>query len=197
MQNKSGIVKDCLAADENVRLGPDPRPGEAPAALADPGARFDVRNPLQIIEYDLVSLMQANAQLTDQLDKERDRCVNRMKKLLLSLLPVLDGFDAMFQNLKEREEALEQQTKLLAGNFRTVWRKLSLALERMGVTPMDVNPGTLASPFRHEVVETKAAPGIPDGTILEVIQTGYLWNEVILRHPLVVTAKKSQEKKHG
>jgi len=155
------------------------------------------RNPLQIVEDDLVNLMRANAELADRLEKERDQAAKEMKKLLLSLLPVLDGFDALFRNLKEREETLEQQTKLLAGNFRAVRRKLSLALERVGVVPMEVPLGIQADPFLHDIAETKSAPGVPDGAILEVIQTGYYWHDEILRLPLVVTAKNSQEGEHG
>jgi len=197
MGDKTTIAKDF------IDLGKEGKDRHAPhQAAAEPGpstsvAKVAARNPLQIIEDDLVNLMKANAKLSDQLEKEREQSYKQMKKVLLSLLPVLDGFDALFYNLKARETDLELQTKLLAGNFRTVRRKLSLSLERAGVVPMEVTLGSLASPFLHEVAETKPAPGVKDGTILEVIQTGYFWNDEIIRHPLVVTAKKSQEGEHG
>jgi len=146
-------------------------------------------NPIQALEKDMVSLIQSHARAVAELEEERQRCHQEKKRFLLEILEVMDAFDRLFENLKQRADTLDPQTKLMAGNFRAVRRLLSLTLERADVSPLEVTVGSPAIPEKHQIMETRPAPGLEEGVILEVIRAGYLWDGEILRYPWVAVVK--------
>ncbi|RJR35572.1 MAG: nucleotide exchange factor GrpE [Deltaproteobacteria bacterium] len=182
----SGANQDPMqTAEERGVSDSPPLPGPA---------HYWGEHPLLRIAADQEALIKECASLEAELEECHKRAHKEKKALLLEMLEVMDGFDRLFRNLEERAADLEPQTKRLAGNFRTVRRLLSLALERAGVTLMELE--TLDLRF-HEVVETRPAPGVPDGTILEAVQPGYIWNGQILRYAKVVVSKNTEEVQHG
>lgn len=148
-------------------------------------------NPLQVLEADLVRLIQAHARAVTELEEERRRCLQEKKEFLLEILEVMDAFDRLFENLKQRADTLDPQTKLVAGNFRAVRRLVSLTLERAGVSPLEVTVGSPALPEQHQIMETRPDSGMEGGVILEVIRAGYLWHGEILRYPWVAVVKNA------
>ncbi len=163
-----------------------PRQGSAQEVLT-----FSDSSPLKVAEMDLRQLMVAIAGLKEEARSEQDQARKEMKNLLLDLLEVADDFHRIFAHLESRGHAVEKQTKILAGNFRTVKRRLDRALEGVGVLPVEVELGSQAHPEKHRIVETLPAPGRPEGSILEVERPGYVWGQETLRIPEVKTVKNT------
>jgi len=69
-----------------------------------------------------------------------------------------------------------------------VARRLTTLLDQMGVRQI----GTAGEPFdphRHEAITTEVRTDVPEGTILHVIQPGYVLGERVIRPAQVVVAR--------
>ncbi|MFN8185964.1 MAG: nucleotide exchange factor GrpE [Gaiellales bacterium] len=106
------------------------------------------------------------------------------ERLVKELLPVLDDLERALVAASEHEEA-----KLEEG-VRLVERELRQALAREGLLEIEAN-GTF-DPHVHEALLTQPADR-EEGTILEVIQKGYLLGDRVLRPARVVIAMQPPE----
>ncbi|HUK59013.1 MAG TPA: nucleotide exchange factor GrpE [Stellaceae bacterium] len=81
---------------------------------------------------------------------------------------------------------------LLAGVAATE-RELLAALDRHGVKRVEPQPGDRFDHNLHEAMFEVDAPGQPGGTIVQVLQPGYLIHDRLLRPAMVGVAKASGE----
>lgn len=105
-------------------------------------------------------------------------------KFVLELLPVVDSLErALSSHLNDPAGAgsLFDGVSLTLKMFQTT-------LEKFGVEA--INP--LNEPFNpelHQAVSTQEEPGTTTGTVLNVLQKGYLLNKRLIRPALVIVAK--------
>ncbi len=125
-----------------------------------------------------------------ELDNQRKRAQREREEyvrfanesLLRELLPVLDNFDRALGPPRAASDA----QGFLAG-VELIHRELLKVLEKFGVTPYSA-VGQPFDPGRHEAVERVIKPDVPDMTVVEEIQRGYLLNGRVLRPAIVVVA---------
>jgi molecular chaperone GrpE len=144
----------------------------------------------------VAELENSNAELRDTVLRERADLENQRRrlqrdldqarrfaneKLLNELLPIYDGL--------ERGLATE------GGDVAAVREGINLTLksllkiaENNGLTPIDPL-GQALDPERHHAVSMVDAPGAAPGTVVNVLQKGYLLNDRLLRPALVAVAK--------
>jgi len=167
-------------------------PDKAPiTGLAEEVLTFSDNSPLKAAEMDLRHFLVTIADLNEKVRFGKDKARKEMRNFLLELIEVVDDFHRIFAHLESRGDAVEKQTKILAGNFRTVKRRLDRALEGVGAGPIEVELGSQAHPEKHQIIKTLPSPGRPEGSILEVERLGYSWGEEILRFPQVITVKNT------
>lgn len=104
------------------------------------------------------------------------------EELLREILPALDNFD----------RALTAGPAPGAdGGFRAgvelIHRDFLKALERVGVRPFSA-VGEPFDPLRHEAVARVERADVPDRTVVDEMQRGYLFHERVLRPARVVVA---------
>jgi molecular chaperone GrpE len=102
------------------------------------------------------------------------------ERLLHDLLPVLDDLERALGAFETAEN------EAIADGVSLVHRALWTLLEREGVAELDPT-GELFDPHRHEALLSQPADA-PEGTILEVIQKGFLLGDRVLRPARVVVA---------
>ncbi len=113
-----------------------------------------------------------------QREEERARAE---ENLVEGLLPVLDEFDAAINSLEEGEH--KRGVEMVRGNF---WKVLS----SHGLKAMEC-VGKKFDSDMHEAAKSVEAKGEKeDGIVVEELRKGFEFNGKILRHPLVVVAKK-------
>jgi molecular chaperone GrpE len=111
-----------------------------------------------------------------------DAAVRRtVQPLLEDLLRVADHFEMALSAPTTNDES-----RALADGVRLIRDQLDRALRQAGVEPLDAS-GAL-DPNLHEAVATVPDADAAPGTIVDVLQTGYLWNDVVLRHARVRVA---------
>jgi molecular chaperone GrpE len=114
---------------------------------------------------------------------ERDReqaGTEAVAAVLRALVPVLDNLDRAL-------EAGGDVASLREG-VELTRRELLAILESQGVK-VDDPRGQVFDPERHQALAHEPAPGVPDGTVVEVYGKGYSYRDRLLRPALVKVSK--------
>ena len=86
-------------------------------------------------------------------------------------------------------ESADPQVKAVLDGVEATDRQLVQTLERYGVKPVDTGDGKF-DPNLHQAIAEVPANGKPPGTIVDVMQTGFMIGERLLRPAMVTVAKK-------
>ena len=100
------------------------------------------------------------------------------------LLPVKDSME---MGLAAAVEEGADVAKLREGTELTL-KMLIAATEKFGVSEVDP-AGEVFDPDRHQAISTVDGGGQPSGTVVTVVQKGYLLNDRLVRPAMVIVAK--------
>jgi molecular chaperone GrpE len=105
------------------------------------------------------------------------------------ILGVADNMHRALQALDDnlRAEA-DDATKALLEGVELTERELMNALEKHGVKRIDPQ-GQKFDPNRHQAMFEMEDPSVPSGTVVQVMQSGYLIGDRVLRPAMVAVSK--------
>src|SRR6478672_664556 len=185
--------------DEGARSAPGAAANDfgepAAAELPDEGMPLAENDRLATVEAELAEtkdrLLRALAETENvrrRLQRERDDAgkyaVSSFAKDLLSPLDNLRrALDAM-----PEPEVKDSRTQALRDGVAATERELLGALERHGLKRIDPKGERFDHNFHQAIFEAER-PDLPAGTIVEVLQPGYLLHERLLRPAMVGVAK--------
>jgi len=116
-----------------------------------------------------------------QRDAEQHR-LRAAEAVVESLLPVMDNMGRALDAAARHEEGqLIAGLELVAGQLRST-------LEGHGLDEVPVEPGSLFDPNVHEAVLTQASSDYEEGTVLQVLERGYLLHGRLLRPAKVIVS---------
>jgi len=118
-----------------------------------------------------------------------DLARNSKKDLLLKLLGVKDNLE---RALAYGNSAQPAQDESIIQGVRLTEYQLDQLLRAEGVSPMDLR-GRPFDPQQAEAVSTVINPRVPDHTVAEVVQQGYVYLDQVLRPAKVVVAVRRQD----
>jgi molecular chaperone GrpE len=116
-----------------------------------------------------------------QRDAEQHR-LRAAEAVVESLLPVMDNMARALDAAARHEEG-----QLIAG-LELVAGQLHATLEGHGLDEVQVEPGTLFDPNVHEAVLTQPSTDHDEGTVLQVLERGYLLHGRLLRPAKVIVS---------
>ena len=182
--------------DGNDNQPPEPANDVDPTAAQDAGARGgDLSKRLETLEAD-------NAQLRDQLlraladtenlrrrgEREReDTSRYAVATLARDILSVADNLRRALEALPA-EQAPDDATRNLLTGIEATERDLLAIFERRGIKRIEPM-GERFDPNFHQAMFEVANSGQPPGTIVQVLQPGYVIHDRLLRPALVGVAK--------
>ena len=163
-------------------------------------------NESEAPEGDELSVLKAeNAELKDRLLRaladtentrrraERDRqdaSQYAVTGFARDILAVADNFARAIEACpREAREGASPQLKAVIEGVEVTERQLLATLERHGVKPIDTSDGKF-DPHFHQAVAEVPAEGKPPGSIVNVIQTGYVIGDRLLRPSMVTVARR-------
>jgi molecular chaperone GrpE len=114
---------------------------------------------------------------------ERDREADRawMKgELIKKVLPVLDDLERALLNRPDEDA--------WANGIELITHKLQSILEFEGIERIEAE-GKVFDPNYHEAISYESAEGIESGSIIAIIQNGYMLGDKVVRPALVRVAK--------
>ena len=124
---------------------------------------------------------------------ERERQEDRRHgtgRLIEDLLPVLDAFE---RALKAHDDpAYEEYRK----GLELIYRQLSETLTRHGLERIAA-AGKPFDPYFHQAIERVPSDDHPDGTILEVLQDGFLFHGRVIRPSIVRVSFRAEHADSG
>lgn len=105
------------------------------------------------------------------------------EEVVLGILPILDSFDrALEENIKE-----EHSTKEIVEGMALISKQLLDSLAKFGVNKIEAK-GKKFDPYYHEAVMTEKSEEEP-GTVIKEMQRGYMLEEKVVRHSMVIVAE--------
>jgi molecular chaperone GrpE len=109
------------------------------------------------------------------------------RDFVVALLPVFDGIDRVRRGVALRADAGDTSAEaiVLVADIAEV-TMARIDLERIGQV------GEPVDRLRHEVVATEAVPDRAKGTVLEVVESGWVFRGVIIRPAKVVVTTDSR-----
>lgn len=116
--------------------------------------------------------------------KEKLEMVKTANEGLISdLLPVVDDFERADKSYNE-----EVKVKTMKEGVDLIYDKLVKALEKKGVSVIDVKQGSDFDPeFQEAITQIPAPEEALKGKVVDVIEKGYLLGEKVIRFTKVVT----------
>ena len=116
--------------------------------------------------------------------KERlDLFKTASSELMTSLLPIADDMDRALNEFKKSNDE-----NLIKG-FELIYNKFHDTLKSNGLQLIDVNKGDVFDSEKHEAItQIKASDKKMIGKIVDIVESGYVLGEKILRYPKVVVA---------
>lgn len=168
------------AAPEGVR--PDPA-----GADDHQGGSTVTREQAEELEAENAGLRDSLMRLKAEFDNYRKRTMKEQSRMLetaeaglmTKLLPVIDNMERALESFPEGEESssLRRGVEMVMGQLLEV-------LGREGLEAVSPR-GELFDPEHHEAIMVVRTDECPEGTVMNVIQKGYRFNESLLRPAMV------------
>lgn len=168
---------------EKVRVATPGRRGGSPSGAAN---QEDMRAQICLLLQDQDRL----EMLAEELKASKGSSgKEELSRLFRSALTLLDSFDRVVQmaNALPPSEEVHNWMKSIA----IIQSRMLQLFERFGLQTMDP-VGQRVDLDRHEVIEVLRTESLPDETIVEVRQKGYVFDGKVLRDARVVVAKNDR-----
>jgi molecular chaperone GrpE len=107
------------------------------------------------------------------------------EQFALELLPVVDHMGLALKHAGESGETAQGMQQ----GVEQVYKQLRDALEKIGIKQF-VAEGEPFDPARHDAMMQVVTDEVPENTVVQVMQDGYLYHEKVLRHAKVGVSKK-------
>lgn len=101
---------------------------------------------------------------------------------------LLSVVDHLALAIKHAGEAGETGQGLLQG-VELVYKQLRDVLEKFGITSF-LSQGEPFDPAKHDAVMQEITDAVPENTVVQVFQEGYMYHDKVLRHAKVGVSKK-------
>ena len=175
-------IEDEAATDESVGPSPEAALEEVREQLADAEDRA----------------LRAVAE-ADNIRKRADKAVENAHKYALEsltekLLPVLDSFEKAVEKAADDGQESDGSVHATLEGVELSYRLFIDVLKKAGIKSIDPT-GEPFDPEYHEAMSMLENPDAEPGSVLEVVQKGYILNDRLVRPARVLVAKDMSEPK--
>ncbi len=179
---ESGLEKNHKAGKEPVTLSRDEF--EALQAQAEKAQE----------NWDRCLRQQADVEnLRKRLERDRQDFIKfANEELIFDLLNVLDDLERTVELAQHKHEDLSAFLK----GVEMILAHLYELLKKYGVKPIDAQ-GKVFDPHFHEALMQAFDQTLPEHTVLEEMQKGYMLHDRVIRTAKVKVSKQGQEEKEG
>jgi molecular chaperone GrpE len=170
-------------------LGDNPSPGASAPEDESPLAAeiANLRAEKEELQQTLVRRQADFENYRKRIERDRhDEARRGVERLIMDLIPVLDGFDRALQT--HDDPGYEEYRKGMMLIRKQLWD----TLVRHGVERIEA-AGKIFDPHVHQAIERAESNDHPDGFILHVFQDGYMFHGRVLRPAIVRVVVHSSE----
>ncbi len=184
---------DNTTPEPNDDIDPRPDAEEAEAVSTEPTAEERIAQ-LEAEKDQLRDQVLRTAAEMDNLRKRTEREVSDTRSYAIAgfardMLVATDNLSrALMVIPAELRENADGTLKSLIEGIEMTEREMQRLLQKNGVTPI-VAEGEKFDPHRHQAMFEVPDASVPEGTVVQVVQTGYAIGERVLRPAMVGVAK--------
>ena len=129
--------------------------------------------------------------------EKQDASQYAVTKFARDMLQIADNFTrAMAAAPAELRAAADPQIKAVLDGVEVTERQLLSSLERHGVKPIDTADAKF-DPNLHQAIAEVPGEGRPAGSIVNVVQSGYMIGDRLLRPAMVTVARRGDPAPQG
>lgn len=167
-------LKSASAIEENT---------QTPAAEESKEALLQQKNKELEDKYLRLYAEFDNFRKRTQLEKE-EFAKYAAAETVKNLLPLMDSFERAKSSFEKHTEDIEELKKGMA----LIHKQFEDILEKIGVSKIAAK-GAMFDPNLHEAIMQQDAEGVEPQTVIEEVQPGFVINDKVLRHAMVIVAK--------
>jgi molecular chaperone GrpE len=109
------------------------------------------------------------------------------EELIKNLLPIIDNLETALASARQDDEIAS-----FVKGFELIYNDLMAVLEKEGLKPIKA-VGEKFDPYKHEVTMTSIDEDLPEDTVLEELQKGYMLGSKVIRTAKVEVSRKKKE----
>lgn len=200
-EDDDDAAEDPAAADgsSEADAGGESSDADAPDEAAEPDAPdelAELRAQVEALEAEKKTLHDRLLRTAADLENSRRRHQKERDDLrrfggesvLKGIVVIVDDLERALEHVRSQSSGDDTGTTSILEGIEMVFRKFLQTLERMGVTPVDAK-GSVFDPHHHEAIQQVSDPSVPNNTVVQVFQKGYMLHDRLLRPALVVVAQ--------
>ncbi len=128
--------------------------------------------------------------LNKNLAEQKNKYENKENEYIINLLELLDAFEILNENIKEKEEFLDKSALMLLRNVKAIQNKVLHFLKANNICSIEFN-NNKAKIECCKIIDTRQDSAKDNETILSIIKKGYVNIETnkIIRKAEVITVK--------
>ncbi|HSW54978.1 MAG TPA: nucleotide exchange factor GrpE [Ignavibacteriaceae bacterium] len=107
------------------------------------------------------------------------------ESFIIKLLPVVDDFERSMEHIDDIDNI-----KAVKEGIKLVYEKLLRLLNEHGVKKMQTK-GELFNVDYHDALMQRKDDSVPSHTVLEEVESGYLYRDKVIRHAKVIVSEES------
>jgi molecular chaperone GrpE len=155
-------------------------------------------DPIEVLKNEVESLRDQRLRALAEAENIRRRAEREkteasqyaITKFARDMLSIADNFSrALAACPPELREAADPQVKAVLDGVEATDRQLMATLERYGVKQVATEDGKF-DPNLHQAIAEVPGNGKPAGTIVDVVQSGYMIGDRLLRPAMVTVARR-------
>lgn len=105
------------------------------------------------------------------------------ESLIIKLLPIIDDFERSLDHMNE-----ETDVQKIKEGVQLIYNKFVKILDDQGVKKME----SIGKPFSvefHEALMQRADDSVPPHTVIDELETGYMYKDRVIRHAKVIVSE--------
>jgi molecular chaperone GrpE len=155
-------------------------------------------DPIAVLKAEIESLRDQRLRALAEVENIRRRAEREkveasqyaVTKFARDMVSIADNFSrALAACPPELREAADPQVKAVLDGVEATDRQLLGTLERYGVKPVSTEDGKF-DPNLHQAIAEVPGNGKPAGSIVDVVQSGYMIGDRLLRPAMVTVARR-------
>jgi molecular chaperone GrpE len=112
------------------------------------------------------------------------------EQMARELLSVVDHLALAIKHASETDETSQG----LRQGVELVYKQLHDMLEKFGITPFPAH-GEPFDPKKHDAVAQEVTDAVPENTVVQVFQEGYMYHDKVLRHAKVSVSRNRRRRR--
>jgi molecular chaperone GrpE len=154
---------------------------------------LDFKKQIELLEEDIIRMSDLLKRKAAEFENYKRRTENDLslmfkyagEDLLKKVLPIYDDLGRSLQHTEETEDY-----KSLIDGIKLIYNNFTKQLEEAGIQKIDPKGEQFDFNF-HEALLQQPSTEVPEETVLQVVEIGYLYKDKVIKHAKVIVSTEA------